>query len=315
MDPSGDVTPARCAVITASDRAARGEAVDASGPAAVGALLGHGHHVVMSAIVPDDVAAITESVRNAVKADVELVLVIGGTGLGPRDVTHEALTPLLDRTLPGIAEAIRAASRDRVPTTDLSRMVFGTLDRAVIAGIPGSRGAVSDSLAILLPLLPHALLVMAGGDHERHEPVASPQGARVVHAEVTDSVLDAGALESLVADDHAGAVVSFAGVVRDHDHGRAVSTLEYEAHPTAATVLHEVARDVAATSPATAIAVAHRIGPIAIGEAALVVAVSAAHRAEAFATCARVVDVVKDRLPVWKHQVFTDGTDEWVNSA
>lgn len=133
--------------------------------------------------------------------------------------------------------------------------------------------------------------------------------------EVTDRVLDVHAIESLVDHPRAGAVVSFSGTVRDHDHGRSVATLTYEGHPTAEAVLAEVAKEIDGRFEVIALAVAHRVGPIPIGESALVAAVAAAHRAEAFSACQALVDVTKDRLPVWKHQVFTDGSDEWVNCA
>jgi molybdopterin synthase catalytic subunit len=135
---------------------------------------------------------------------------------------------------------------------------------------------------------------------------------RVVRAEVTTDVL---AVESHVAevdDPAAGAVVTFAGVVRDHDRGRAVTGIEYVSHPSAGRSLREVADDVAAAHPIDAVAVSHRLGELGVGDAALVVAVSAAHRAEAFAAAAAIVEDVKHRLPVWKHQRFADGTDEWV---
>jgi molybdopterin synthase catalytic subunit len=109
-------------------------------------------------------------------------------------------------------------------------------------------------------------------------------------------------------------VVSFAGVVRDHDHDRAVAALEYEAHPSAAAVLVEVVEEIAKSDPHLyAVAVGHRVGPLRIGDAALLVAVSCAHRGAAFDACRRIVDEVKERLPVWKHQLFADGTEEWVN--
>lgn len=119
--------------------------------------------------------------------------------------------------------------------------------------------------------------------------------------------------EAAVADARAGAVVSFAGVVRDHDHGRGVVRLEYEAHPSASDVLRAVAEEIAADPDVIAIAVSHRVGPLEVGDIALAAAVSTAHRAAAFAACARLVDRVKEKLPVWKHQIFADGTDEWVN--
>lgn len=137
----------------------------------------------------------------------------------------------------------------------------------------------------------------------------------VLRADLSESPIDVASHEALVDHSAAGAVVSFAGVVRNHDGGRGVTRLEYSAHPSAAEVLAEVAADVAASEGVRAIAVSHRIGVLNIGDAALVAAVSADHRAAAFRTCALLVDTVKERLPVWKHQFFTDGTDEWVGSA
>lgn len=133
--------------------------------------------------------------------------------------------------------------------------------------------------------------------------------------EVTEEVLDAPALEALVDDARAGAVVTFSGTVRDHDHGRSVSTLTYEGHPTAEAVLMEVAKEIDSRFDVIALVVVHRVGPIPIGESALVAVVASAHRGEAFAACHALVDLTKERLPVWKHQVFSDGTDEWVNCA
>ncbi|GAA0810730.1 molybdenum cofactor biosynthesis protein MoaE [Spirilliplanes yamanashiensis] len=135
----------------------------------------------------------------------------------------------------------------------------------------------------------------------------------MIHVAVTDQPLDLAAHEQAVADAAAGAVVSFQGVVRDHDHGRGVTLLEYEGHPTAEAVLREVAQEIAADPAVRSVAVSHRVGRLAVGDVALVAAVSTAHRAEAFAACGRLVDEAKARLPIWKHQIFADGTDEWVN--
>ncbi len=139
--------------------------------------------------------------------------------------------------------------------------------------------------------------------------------SEIRRVQVTAEPIAVAVLEQLVADAHAGAVVSFSGNVRDHDGGREVRTLHYEAHPSAVEVLEQVAQDIAARFEVIGLAIVHRVGAIPIGEAALVVAVSAAHRAEAFAACAAAVDRTKEQLPVWKHQLFTDGTDEWVNFA
>lgn len=132
-------------------------------------------------------------------------------------------------------------------------------------------------------------------------------------AAVTEERLDVAAHEAAVAHVRAGATVSFCGVVREHDHGRDVARLEYHAHPSAAQVVADVVAEFAALPDVLAVAVSHRIGPLEVGDVALVAAVSTAHRREAFEVCARLVDEVKHRLPVWKRQVFADGTDEWVN--
>ena len=118
-----------------------------------------------------------------------------------------------------------------------------------------------------------------------------------------------------VGDPAAGATVTFSGDVRNHDHGREVAHLDYEGHPSAAAVLAEVAAEVAARHDVIAIAVLHRVGALAVGDAALIAAVSAAHRGEAFAACSDLVDTTKEKFPVWKHQTFADGTEEWVNCA
>jgi molybdopterin synthase catalytic subunit len=141
-------------------------------------------------------------------------------------------------------------------------------------------------------------------------------GAAVLRATVGEAPLDVAEHAALVDHAAAGAVVTFAGVVRDHDGGRAVRGLEYSAHPTAEKIVAQVAADVAARATGVrAIAVSHRIGPLGIGDVALACAVAADHRKEAFAACAELVDEVKRLLPVWKHQLFADGTDEWVGSA
>ncbi|QQQ76902.1 molybdenum cofactor biosynthesis protein MoaE [Saccharothrix sp. 6-C] len=136
----------------------------------------------------------------------------------------------------------------------------------------------------------------------------------VLRATVSDQPLSVAEHAELVEHVSAGAVVTFAGVVRDHDHGRSVRELEYVGHPTAGAVVAEVVADVVARFEGVrAVAVSHRVGALAIGDVALACAVSADHRGEAFAVCSELVDEVKRRLPVWKRQVFADGDDEWVN--
>ena len=142
------------------------------------------------------------------------------------------------------------------------------------------------------------------------------EGAAVLRAAVGERPLDVAEHAALVERAAAGAVVTFAGVVRDHDGGRSVRGLEYSAHPSAQRIVAEVAADVAARATGVrAVAVSHRVGKLAIGDVALACAVAADHRKEAFETCSELVEEIKKLLPVWKHQSFTDGADEWVNSA
>lgn len=137
----------------------------------------------------------------------------------------------------------------------------------------------------------------------------------VMRAAMTDHPISLAEHEELVGHQSAGAIVGFVGMIRDHDGGRRVVRLEYSAHPTAAQVIADVVAEVAEQSGVRAVAASHRIGVLHIGEAALVAAVAADHRGAAFTTCAQLVDTIKARLPVWKHQFFDDGTEEWVGSA
>ncbi len=132
---------------------------------------------------------------------------------------------------------------------------------------------------------------------------------------VTDKTISAADLAKLVSGNKSGAVVSFSGDVRNHDGGKDVSTLTYEIHPSAEKVLKEIVAEVSSRFPVNDVAVAHRYGDIAIGECAFAVAVSADHREAAFEACNALVNTVKEKLPIWKHQVFADGSDQWVNFA
>lgn len=137
----------------------------------------------------------------------------------------------------------------------------------------------------------------------------------LVYAVVTDAPVHIQELSKLVANPHNGAVVTFCGDVRDHDGGKEVASLLYEIHPSAPEQIKLITESIIGRFEIEKVAVAHRYGDIAIGETAFAVAVSAAHRQAAFDACAAIVDDVKAKLPIWKHQKFTDGSDEWVNCA
>ncbi|KQS00557.1 hypothetical protein ASG12_06660 [Williamsia sp. Leaf354] len=139
--------------------------------------------------------------------------------------------------------------------------------------------------------------------------------SRVAHALVTDAPLSTAHLTAMVRQPGFGAVFCFEGVVRDHDHARAVIDLEYVAHPSASDVIARLAARCAAAHPECVVAVAHRTGRLAIGDVAFVAVVASAHRGAAFAACFDAVETVKAELPVWKSQHFADGSSEWVNCA
>ncbi|PSL06630.1 molybdopterin synthase catalytic subunit [Haloactinopolyspora alba] len=131
---------------------------------------------------------------------------------------------------------------------------------------------------------------------------------------VRDTALSVDEVLAAVADPAAGGTCFFVGTVRDIDDGRPVTGLTYEAHPTVEETLRTVAEKVAAEVPVRALAAVHRVGRLEIGEPAVVVAAAAEHRQEAFTACRRLIDDLKRDVPIWKHQTFGDGTDEWVGA-
>ena len=133
----------------------------------------------------------------------------------------------------------------------------------------------------------------------------------LIFAQVSDQPLDTVAVERFVESETSGAVVTFRGVIRNHDHGEAVSSLDYSAHPEAERFLEDCCVTVARET-GLRVAAAHRIGSLDIGDVALIASVAAAHRAEAFAACERLVELIKANVPIWKRQYLTDGATEWV---
>ena len=127
-----------------------------------------------------------------------------------------------------------------------------------------------------------------------------------------ESELSVDEVRAAVADPAAGGIALFAGTVRDTDHDQGVTGLSYSAHPSAAAELRRVAEAIAEKYPVIGIAAVHRVGDLAIGDLAVVLAVSCPHRAEAFDACRDLIDILKASVPIWKHQRFDDGTTEWV---
>jgi molybdopterin adenylyltransferase len=155
--------PLRAAVLTVSDRCAAGRAEDTSGPAVAAELsTALAADVEWTGVVPDELAAIMGALLTLCRRGVEVVCTTGGTGLAARDLTPEATRALIDREVPGLAEAMRAASAVAVPTALLSRAVAGVRGRTLILNLPGSpRGAV-DSLRVVAPVIPHAIALLRG---------------------------------------------------------------------------------------------------------------------------------------------------------
>lgn len=164
MAPPGGPVVIRARVIVASNRAAAGVYADTSGPLLVAGLRELGCEVAEPLVVPDG-DPVGAALRGAVADGVDVVLTSGGTGINPSDRTPEVTRALLDYEIPGIAEAIRAHSRGKVPAAALSRGLAGVAGRTLVVNLPGSTGGARDGLAVLGPILRHAVDQLRGGDH------------------------------------------------------------------------------------------------------------------------------------------------------
>ncbi|WP_052914910.1 MogA/MoaB family molybdenum cofactor biosynthesis protein [Protofrankia sp. BMG5.30] len=183
---SGVPAGARARVITVSDRAHTGGYADRSGPLAAGALGRIGFAVDDVVVVPDESDAIVAALTAAVRAGAHLVVTTGGTGLAPRDVTPEATRLVIDREVPGLAEALRAAGRATVPTAVLSRGIAGVRDGTLVVNLPGSTGGVADGMAVLAGVVGHAVAQIRGGGEHHHA------GSRDGRHDYADDAADAG---------------------------------------------------------------------------------------------------------------------------
>jgi molybdenum cofactor synthesis domain-containing protein len=152
-------------VITVSDRSYEGSREDTSGPLLRELLEVQGFSVAAVVVVSDDVERIETALREAVAAGVDLVATTGGTGFTPRDVTPEATRRVIEREAPGLAEALRQHRRAELPTTILSRAVAGVASSTLVVNLPGSTGGVRDGIAVLDPVIGHAIAQLRGGDH------------------------------------------------------------------------------------------------------------------------------------------------------
>ncbi len=147
-----------CAILTTSDKGAIGEREDTSGPALAQRLTAAGFTVAAQNLVPDQIEAIREVLLDWVdEKGIDLVVTTGGTGVSPSDVTPEATRPLLDKEIPGMAEAMRAASLRLTPHAMISRAITGIRGRSLIINLPGSRKAALENLEVLMPAIPHAI--------------------------------------------------------------------------------------------------------------------------------------------------------------
>ena len=329
----------RAVVLVVSTTAAAGTAVDSAGPLLVGWLSERGYRIDAAQIVPDGPAvgeALAHHLQELPEAERPRILVTtGGTGLAPDDHTPEETRRFLEKEATGIVQALVDHGLAKLPEAAMSRGTAGAVGRTFVVNLPGSVGGVKDGMTVLDPILHHIQAQLEDGldgataaddgVHPPREQATKPEA----HAEQTELVaqaevvaqgshltvepIDATAGEAHVVTSRTGAVALFRGVVRDHDSGReGVVVLEYTAHPDADRIFAEVLDEAHRDYPDVRLWARHRVGRLAVGDDALVVVAASAHRGQAFAACAELVDRIKARVPIWKRQEYADGTHDWV---
>lgn len=167
--PDAAPTTLQVAVVTVSDRSSQGLRDDRTGPALAAAVAATGHVVATTKVIPDGAPAVTRCIEELAPTH-DVVVLAGGTGIAPRDRTPEGVAAACPTLVPGFGEAIRAASRDRVPTADLSRACAGVRGTCLVLALPGSPGGAVDGWQAVAPLVGHAVAVIAGADHRDERP-------------------------------------------------------------------------------------------------------------------------------------------------
>lgn len=306
----------RARVLVVSSSAASGTGEDTTGPALVEWLNGIGFSTPAPIRVSDG-QPVADELETLLGAELppHVILTTGGTGLTPDDVTPDMTNQFIDRRLPGIEHALVAGGLAHTAHAVLSRGIAGVAGSTLIINLPGSRGAVRDGMGVLEPILGHACDQIANKrTHSDRRGDMNPAGttSAVVGARITEDPCISDAARRVI-NDECGAVVEFSGVIRNHDGGRGgVVGLDYTCHPDAEQMLAEVVGEVARAHPGTRVFCEHRVGSLQVGDVAIVVAVAAAHRKEAFDCCEDVVNQVKSRVPIWKQQHYESGEHDWV---
>lgn len=321
-------------VIVASTRAAQGDYADRSGPLAVEFLRSCGFDTPEALVVAD--SDMRDTLHHILATNPPSVLLTsGGTGASPDDLTVSAVRPLLDKEFPGITQDFFRRGLENTPLAIASGAVAGISGSTFIMTLPGSAGGVKDGIATLRPLLNHLVDLI-------HRPIpgqptavqqvspaltiAQPTPTMTSQIPAEPSNLIAARMLDDPIEDHLpsakyrvmtpamGALVTFEGIVRDHDGGQSVRSLDYTCHPTAQDVLTRVAQSVAADFPEVNLWTAHRTGHLQIGDMAFAVLAASAHRKEAFRACEVMSNRVKAEVPIWKEQELTDGSSQWVGT-